>query len=172
MRNNILFIPLGEEEEAIFMTNFAIEFAKFNRNNNIIIRYHPILRKKFLNYAKFELDNFKISSQSLSEDCRFCKWAVFSSSTAVFEGAQEGCLPIRLSYGLIPEISNPMWQINSKLIPNISNYCQLDELIKKTNLLDQSEFKNKIENINKSILDIRCKFNNEVLLNCLNNLNN
>ena len=160
----ILFIPSGEEEEAIFITNFAYNFAIKNKKHEILIRYHPVIAKKFKNKFNYKISNFNISDNKLVEDCQISKWVLYSSSTAIYEAIYEGCIPIRLNCKLIYDLSDPLWQINSKYIFKINSVTQLKKIIKATNNFEYiiKSFRNLSFLINK----LSSKLNLKVLENC------
>ncbi len=149
--NNILFLPSGEFEEAFNMTNFAINYAKFNPKMNIIIRYHPVIQNKFNNLKEYK--NFKKSNTSILRDCKNSRWAVYSSSTAIFEAIQLGCLPIKLNIENLISINDPLWQINSDLKTIIKNKKQLSLFI------DNTRYKQKFE---KSLNQKYCILNDQI----------
>ena len=161
---HLLFIPSGEIEEANIMTNFALKYAKFNPKIKIIIRYHPIIRNKF----KFnnQLPNFKISNSDLYEDSQDSIFAIYSSSTSIFEAIQYGCLPIRLFSDQLISLNDPLWQINQSLIINIKNFKELDKLVLNVNEARNnrdSEYQKYIKLLNEIYLVIE-KYNTKVLI--------
>ena len=161
--NDILFLPSGEFEEAFNMTNFAINCAKFNPKLNIIIRYHPIIKNKF-NLVK-EYKNFKKSNKTIFSDCKNSRWAVYSSSTAIFEAIQLGCLPIKLNIENLISINDPLWQINSDLITKIENKEELSIFINKTKYNKKFEISlnKKYSILNDQINNLRAPLNIKIL---------
>jgi len=131
----ILIVPSGEEEEAYSLTKFAYNFAKKNKQYNILIRYHPVISKKFKKIFNYNIINFKISDRSIKEDCQISKWVIYSSSSAIFEAIYQGCIPIRLSLDLVSKLSDPLWQINTDYVFKINTEKELSKIIKKTNNL-------------------------------------
>ena len=118
------------------MINFANEFAKRNKNIEIIIRFHPIISNQDKRKFKLNSQNIKISFSTLKEDCKLSKWLVYSSSTAVYEGISFNCIPIRLNCNLASDLSDPLWQINSNLIHKISTHDELKEFINFSKMHD------------------------------------
>ena len=131
----ILIVPSGEEEEAYSLTKFAYNFAQKNKQYNILIRYHPVISKKFKRNFNHKISNFKISDKTIKEDCQISKWVIYSSSTAIFEAIYQGCIPIRLSLDLVSKLSDPLWQIKTEYIFKINTEKELTKIIKKTNNL-------------------------------------
>ncbi|WP_320664860.1 hypothetical protein [Prochlorococcus sp. MIT 1223] len=127
--NTFLFLPSGEEEEAIYFFEFAYNFAKMYPNSDVIIRFHPLMRDKFLNKRFMHLSNFKLSNSHISRDCSKSRWAIYCGSTAIFEALQEGCIPIRLLCGISNDLSDPLWQIRSRLIKSVSSYKDLGSIM-------------------------------------------
>lgn len=127
--DSILFVPSGDIEEAEYMLNFATGFANQNKKISIMIRFHPILANLYSNKIGSKLDNIKISFSSLEQDCKFARWIIYTSSTAVYEGIYFNCIPIRLNCNLASDLSDPLWQIKSKLIKSLSTYNELSKFI-------------------------------------------
>lgn len=160
---NILFLPSGEFEEAFNMTNFAINFAKFNSEINIIIRYHPIIKNKFNRLKEYK--NFRHSGSSIMNDCENSRWVVYSSSTAIFEAIQLGCLPIKLNIENLISINDPLWQINSDLITKIENKEELSIFINKTKYHKKFEISlnKKYSILNDQINNLRAPLNIKII---------
>ena len=105
-----------EEKEAYFFTKFAFNFAKKYPELNILIRFHPIVNsKKFIKRFP-KIDNFNISKSNIEYDSKQSRYVVYSTSTAVFESITLGCIPIRLHWHSVNDLSDPLWQLNSKLL--------------------------------------------------------
>ena len=114
--NKILFLPSGEENETYFFTKFAFNFARKYPDLNILIRFHPIVNfKKFIKRLP-KLHNFNISKSEIEYDSQQSRYVIYSTSTAVFESISLGCIPIRLYWDSVNDLSDPLWQIKSKLI--------------------------------------------------------
>ena len=116
INNRILFIPSGEEEEAYFFTKFAFNFAKKYPEIMIKIRFHPILNKKNFIRTFKKIYNFKISKTKIEYDSKHSRYVIYSTSTAVFESISLGCIPIRLTWNSLNDLSDPLWQLRSKLL--------------------------------------------------------
>ena len=160
----ILFLPSGEFEEALIMTKFAINYAKFNPKVNITIRYHPIIENKF-NHLK-ESKNFKKSESSIINDCEKSRWALYSSSTAIFEAIQLGCMPIKLNIKNLISINDPLWQIDSELINTVENMNELSLLINgiRDNEKNELSINKKYRLIIEQINNLRSSLNTKIIL--------
>ena len=166
--NSIIFLPSGEFEEAFYMTNFAINYAKFNPKINIIIRYHPIIKNRFNKIRDFI--NFKKSSTNIIDDCKNSRWAIYSSSTAIFEAIECGCLPINIYGNNLISVNDPLWQINSDLINRINSEEGLSLVLKKTSPKKISEelINEKYKVLINKINDLSSKYNKKLLLKDFN----
>tara|TARA_Y100001968_G_C19431214_1_gene757108 strand:+ start:327 stop:1841 length:1515 start_codon:yes stop_codon:yes gene_type:complete len=160
--NTILVIPCGTYEESEYLTEFSYKYAKSNPNINLIIRYHPIIRDKFISYKLPYLNNLKISSSDIINDSSKSRWAIYSSSTAIFEAIKYGCIPIHLNCGLITDLSDPLWQVNSDLIQYIIKPNELDKILidynysYKNSIMISKQYKDLLIQLNKlkTIIDI------------------
>ena len=161
----LLFLPSGEETESFTMTEFAYKFAKLNPKLNIIIRYHPIIKNKFQKSNKYQLDNFEISSSNIICDSSKSKWAIYNSSTAIFEAIQNGCLPVKIELNELNTINDPLWQIRSPIIKKIKTANDLSILIRKDINSSRSNKKNRqeFEILLKKINLLRSKFDQELI---------
>ena len=152
--NTILFLPSGEDQEAFIMTNFAIKFAELYPEIKVIIRYHPINKDKFCN-VKDSL-NFNISERDIIEDCQISKWAIYSSSSSIFEAIKEGCLPLKMINDCLININDPLWQFKSSIIRSFISHKELFFIINQRNISRQdnknliSDFEMLLSEINKS----------------------
>ena len=142
---DLLFLPSGEMEEAKSMANFAYNFAQKHPNIFIAIRFHPIIKNKFKKKDFPFLLNFKISEENLKYDCLSSKWAIFSSSTSIFEAIQYGCLPIKINLKDMISYNNPLWQISSSFIFNIKNYRELKNIISISKKNEKRKNANKVK---------------------------
>ena len=153
--NTILVIPSGNYEESEYLTKFSYSYSKNNPNINIVIRYHPIIMDKFLNYKLPYLNNFKISSSDIITDSSKSRCAIYSSSTAIFEAIRYGCIPIRLNCGLNSDLSDPLWQVKSDLIQYIITPNELDKLLidyiysYKNSAIISNQYKDLLKQVNK-----------------------
>lgn len=166
--NSIIFLPSGEFEEALYITNFAINYAKFNPKVNIIIRYHPIIKSRFNKIRDFI--NFKKSSTNIINDCKNSRWAIYSSSTAIFEAILCGCLPINIYGNKLISVNDPLWQVNSDLINRIDSKEGLSLVIKKTSPKKISEelINEKYKVLIDKINDLNSGYNKKLLLKDFN----
>ena len=163
----ILFLPSGDESEANLMTRFAYEFAKSNPQKHIIIRYHPLINKEFSKNYKNSLTNLEISESNIINDCKSSKWAIYLSSTSIFEAIQNGCYPIKFEYKISNLSNDPLWQIKSPLILKCKSHFDLYRIIRNPNY----KKKNQIKLFNSLLNDlklIRGKFNQRRIFNALN----
>lgn len=163
-KNIVLFLPSGDPEESIYMTNFALNFAKTSHDISVIIRYHPIMLNKLNNYFKEKLSNISISSSSLEDDCKLAKWAIYSSSTAIFQAINSQCIPIRLICDLPTDHNDPLWQIESNRISTISKLSEMPEIFFNSNQVNNKDEKiNAKDNISIKINGLRSDLNLNVL---------
>ena len=171
INNRILFIPSGEENEVYFFTKFAFNFAKNHPELQILIRFHPIINsKKFIKRFQ-KIDNFDISKSQIEYDSKQSRYVIYSTSTAVFESISLGCIPIRLNWNFVSDLSDPLWQIKSKLLKTINSQEGLYEVIYKNKYSENNEHKlNKIFlNLNQDIEQLRFKLKKSVLYDILKN---
>ena len=68
-----------------------------------------------------KIDNFHISKSKLQYDSKQSRYVIYSTSTAVFESISLGCIPIRLHWNSVNDLSDPLWQLKSKLLQTIEN---------------------------------------------------
>ena len=171
INNRILFIPSGDEKEAYFFTNFAYNFAMKYPDLKILIRFHPIINsKKFIKrYPK--IDNFHISESKIEYDSKLSRYVIYSTSTAVFESISLGCIPIRLYWNSINDLSDPLWQLKSKLLQTIYTSVDLYKIIYKNKYSDNNE--NRLNKtflkLNQDLDQLRFKLTKTVLYNILKN---
>ncbi len=169
VNNSILFIPSGEAKEADFFTKFAFNFAKEHPELKILIRFHPIIdRKKFI--KRFPtIDNFHISKSKIEYDSKQSRYVIYSTSTAVFESISLGCIPIRLNWNSVNDLSDPLWQLKSKLLLTIDSSVDLYKIISKNKYSEKNEnqLNNTFLKLNKDLEQIRFKLKKSVLYNIL-----
>ena len=169
INNRVLFIPSGEEKEAYFFTKFAFDFAKRYPELKIFIRFHPIVNIKKLIKRFPKIDNFNVSESTIEYDSKKSRFVVYSTSTAVFESIFLGCIPIRLYWNSVNDLSDPLWQLKSKVLKRINCHHDLYEIIYKNKYSDSNE-----DRLNKSFLklnqdleQLRFKFKTSVLYSIL-----
>ena len=169
VNNGILFIPSAFQEEVNFFTKFAFNFAKKYPELNIIIRFHPKINSKRFIKSFAKIDNFNVSKSNIEYDSKQSRYVVYSTSTAVFESITLGCIPIRLNWNSINDLSDPLWQLKSKLLKKIASQVDLYEIINKNKYSDKNEYKlNKtFFNLNKDLEQLRFKLKKSVLYNIL-----
>ena len=167
--NKILFLPSGEENETYFFIKFAFNFARKYPDLNILIRFHPIVNfKKFIKKLP-KIENFNISKSEIEYDSQQCRYVIYSTSTAVFESISLGCIPIRLYWDSINDLSDPLWQIKSKLIKSVNSQSKLHEIIDKNKYSINNEVKlNQIFlKLNQDLEQLRLKSKISVLYKIL-----
>ncbi len=169
VNNGILFIPSGDKEEVYFFTKFAFNFAEKYPELKVIIRFHPMINS--INFIKSfpKLDNFNISKSNIEFDSKKSRYVVYSTSTAVFESISLGCIPIRLHWNSVNDLSDPLWQLKSKLFKKIVCQDDLFKVIDNNKYSDKNEYKlNKIFlNLNQDLEQLRFKLKKSVLYNIL-----
>ncbi len=167
--NKILFLPSGDQKEVNFFTKFAYKFAKKYPELKILIRFHPlIIDKNFIN--KFpKIINFNISNSEIEYDSKESRYVIYSTSTAVFESIALGCIPIRLYWNSSNDLSDPLWQLKSKLIKTIKSEVDLFEIIRKNQYSEKTEDKlNKnFLKLNQDLEQLKFKLKKSVLYNIL-----
>ena len=169
INNTILFIPSGEEKEAYFFTKFAFNFAKKYPELNILIRFHPIINSKKFSKRFSKVDNFNLSKSKLEYDSKRSRYVIYSTSTAVFESISLGCIPIRLHWNSVNDLSDPLWQLKSKLFKSIETPVDLYQIISKNKYSDKNEHKlNKIFlKLNQDLEQLSFKLKKSVFFNIL-----
>ena len=169
INNGILFIPSGDEEEVYCFTNFALIFAKNYPELNIIIRFHPMINSKKLIKSFPKIDNFHLSKSNIEYDSKQSRYVVYSTSTAVFESISSGCIPIRLNWNSVNDLSDPLWLLKSKLLKTIDSQDDLYEIIDKNKYSDNNEYQlNKtFLKLNQDLQQLRFKLKKSVLYNIL-----
>ncbi len=140
INNRILFIPSGEEKEVFFFTKFAFNFAKKYPELQILIRLHPAFNRKKIIKRFPKIDNFKISNSRIQHDSKQSRYVIYSTSTAVFESISLGCIPIRLSWNSVNDLSDPLWQLKSKFIKTIKSEVDLYKIIYKYKYSENNEY--------------------------------
>ena len=63
--------------------------------------------KKFIKSFP-KIDNFIVSKSSIEFDSKQTRYVVYSTSTAVFESISLGCMPIRLYWNSVNDLSDPL----------------------------------------------------------------
>jgi len=161
-----LVVPEGIVDECIKMFDYSILCAKKNPSVQFILRLHPLISLNQLirqnsSYQNIP-SNVTFSNNSLIEDAKKSKWALYRGSTSIIEICKEEVMPIYLE--IKNELSiDPLFNVNkfktnvitvddfvniisfdnSKNIKKIIGYC--GTLFSK---LDLSSFKkNKIREI-------------------------
>ena len=169
INNRILFIPSGGEEEAYFFTKFAFNFARKYPELTILIRFHPIVNSKKFVKRFPKIENFKISKSNIQYDSKQSRYAIYSTSTAVFESISLGCIPIRLNWNKASDLCDPLWQLRSKLLKTINSEADLYQIIYKNRYSDNNEYKlNKtFLKLNQDLQQLRFKLKKSVLYNIL-----
>ena len=169
LNNRILFIPSGEEKEAYFFTRFAFNFAKRYPELNIVIRFHPIVNSNKLIKRFPKIDNFHISESKIEYDSEQSRYVIYSTSTAVFESISLGCIPIRLNWNSVNDLSDPLWQLKSKLLKTIDTHVDLYEII--SNYKYSFKYENQLNKyflkLNQDLEKLRFKLKKSVLYNIL-----
>ncbi len=171
VNNGLLFIPSGDEKEIYFFTKFAFNFAKKYPQLNILIRFHPIFNSKTIIKRFPKIDNFNISKSKIEYDSKQSRYVIYSTSTAVFQSISLGCIPIRLNWNSINDLSDPLWQLKSKLLKTIDSQVDLYEFIYQNEYSDNNEHKlNKtFFKLNQDLAKLRCKLKKSVMYNILKN---
>ena len=163
-KNIILFLPSGDLEESKYMTIFAIRIAKKYPQFSIIIRYHPIMINKFKNELEDNISNINISLNSLEDDCKLAKWAIYSSSTAIFKAIKLECDPIRLICNLPTDLCDPLWQIKSSQIRRIKQLSDLSDLFFNNYKNDDDIYKLKLKrDLSEKVNNLRTDLNLNIL---------
>ncbi len=165
--NKILFLPSGDENETYFFIKFAYDFARKYPDLDISIRFHPIVNfKKFIKRLP-KLHNFNISKSDIEYDSKQSRYVIYSTSTAIFESISLGCIPIRLNWDSINDLSDPLWQIKSKLIKYTNSQSKLYQVIDKNKYSIKNEVKlNQLFlKLNQDLEQLRLKSKISVLYN-------
>ena len=115
------------------------------------------------------MHNFNISKSEIEHDSKQSRYVIYSTSTAVFESISLGCIPIRLNWNSVNDLSDPLWQLKSKLLKEVKSQFDLYEIIYENKYSDKNEDK-----LNKSFLrlnldleQLRYKLKKSVLYNIL-----
>jgi hypothetical protein len=155
---NLLVIPSAYEGEASEFIKLCCSFLKTNNNPQIkiIFRLHPQINKsnfekKNLNILQNE-DRIKISDSSLINDITSCKFALYRSSSTIVDALQQGLIPIFFYENKISFQSDPLWQLNSKII--VKNSQELSKVLDNRNYVNKKkylEYKNFANNYYKPI---------------------
>jgi hypothetical protein len=154
-----LVVPEGISDECIRMFDYSILCAKANPSVQFVFRLHPVislndLLSKNNIYSKMP-SNIIFSRNSLIEDAKKSKWALYRGSASIIEICKEGVVPIYIEFdselsidplfnvnhikfnvSKIDDFSNIILLNNKKNIKKISEYC--DTLFSKLNV---SKFK-------------------------------
>jgi hypothetical protein len=138
--NNFLILPEGFLDETKILLDFSILAANSNPKFKFLFRFHPLVQKKdfIKNNYFFKLPkNLIISENSLENDFKECKYAIYRGTATIIEAVSYGLIP--LFYKLPKEINfDPLFKFPSKLF-KITNESQLKKLMLKENLI-QKEF--------------------------------
>ena len=117
-----------------------------------------------------KIDNFRISKSNIEYDSKYSRYVVYSTSTAVFESISLGCIPIRLYWNSLNDLSDPLWQLKSKFLKTIDSHVDLYEIIYKNKysinneyILNKTFFK-----LNQDLEQLRIKLKKSVFYNILN----
>lgn len=98
--SSCLVIPEGELSECYILFEFSLACAHALPDINFIWRLHPLVTFKTLSRNNSKLRNFPrnvvLSSTSLEEDTRRCRWALYRGTTAVIQAVVAGLRPIYL----------------------------------------------------------------------------
>ena len=117
-----------------------------------------------------KIENFNFSKSDIEFDAKQSRYVVYSTSTAVFESISLGCVPIRLHWNLVNDLSDPLWQLKSKFLKTIDSHVDLYEIIYKNKysinneyILNKTFFK-----LNQDLEQLRIKLKKSVFYNILN----
>ena len=134
-----------------------------------MIRFHPIVNSK--NFIKRfpKIENFEISKSKIEYDAKQCRYAIYSTSTAIFESISLGCIPIRLNWNKANDLCDPLWQLKSKLLKTIKSQADLYEIIYKNRYSENNEYQlNKtFLKLNQDLKQLRFKLKKSVLYNII-----
>ena len=124
-------------------------------------------KKLLKTYPKIE--NFNFSKSDIEFDAKQSRYVIYSTSTAVFESLSLGCIPIRLHWNSVNDLSDPLWQLKSKLLKTIECQDDLYEIINKYKYSDNNEDKlnETFLSLNKDLEKLRVKLKKLVLYNIL-----
>ncbi len=169
INNRVLFIPAGESDEVYFFIRFAYSFAKKYPELKILIRFHPIVNSKKFIQRFPNIDNFNISKSKIEYDSKQSRYVIYSTSTAVFESISLGCIPIRLHWNSINDLSDPLWQLKSKLLKTVKSQVDLYKIVYKNKYSDKNEYKlnQTFLKLNQDLEQLRFKLKKSVLYNIL-----
>lgn len=155
---NLLVLPSAYEGEASEFLELCYKFLQENKNQEIkiVFRLHPQINK--LNFIKknFKILNnenrIKISDKNLINDINLCKFALYRSSSAIIDALQQGLIPIFLIEKKTNLQSDPLWQLQSKII--VKNHYQLSRILSNKHYLSNKKylkFKNFANNYYKPV---------------------
>lgn len=118
-----LVVPEGIIDECIKMFNYSILCAIKNPSVQFIFRLHPLISLNQLisrsSIYKNMPSNVSFSNNSLIDDAKKSKWALYRGSTAIIEICKEEVMPIYLETK--GELSiDPLFNVN-KLKTNVTN---------------------------------------------------
>ena len=161
-----LVVPEGIIDECIKIFDYSILCAKKNPSVQFIFRLHPIISLNQLisknSIYKNIPSNIIFSNNSLIEDAKKSKWALYRGSTSIIEICKEEVMPIYLEFK--SELSiDPLFNVNQfkSNVTNIDDFANIISLDNTENIkkiieycdtlfskLDASSFKkNKIKEI-------------------------
>jgi hypothetical protein len=93
-----LVIPEGIIEECNILYHFAFSCAALSRTTQFIIRTHPCLSHKQVDYFRSRIlsanMNMAFSSRSLQEDLSYCDYALYRGSSTIINAVGAGLTPI------------------------------------------------------------------------------
>ena len=155
---NLLVIPSAYEGEASEFIELCHNVLKTNKNPliKIIFRLHPQTNKSDFMSKNSDIlyneDRIKISDSSLIDDITMCKFALYRSSSSIVDALQQGLTPIFFYEKKFSFQSDPLWQLNSKIV--VKNFHELSKVLHNKNYINKRkylEYKNFVNNYYKPI---------------------
>tara|TARA_B110000503_G_scaffold33495_1_gene54388 strand:- start:2681 stop:4135 length:1455 start_codon:yes stop_codon:yes gene_type:complete len=139
-RNHFLILPEGFLNETKILLDFSILAAIRNPKFKFFFRFHPLVNKhEYINknYPNKLPNNLIISENSLEQDFKNCKYAIYRGSASIIEAVSCGLIP--LCYKLKNEVNfDPLFEFGNKLF-KINNVSYFEKLALNEKII-QKEF--------------------------------
>ena len=137
-----LVVPDGTLSECVKIFDFVFEVAELAPNLKFIIRTHPVItyEKIAKDISRFKTlpDNVLLSTRSIDEDFKSCRWAIYRGSSAAIFAVVAGLRPFYIAkkdeLSIDPLISLEEWRFIVSTPEQIITKIEIDSRCELKNL--------------------------------------
>ena len=129
-KKNILILPEGYIYETLLLYKFVSNFIDQNKNFKFTLRLHPVLKNSYK--SLFYDKRIKISSNSLLQDFKINKFALYRGSSSIISAVGNGIIPIYYSFK--NELSlDPFFGLNKNIVYS-NDFKKFNQILMSNNL--------------------------------------